>query len=163
VLKASQAPTTAERAAIQQRVDVLGQALGHVVVDRMAIAVVGLLDCFPAAALDDAAAARRAKGFTAALDDIPAWAVEAACRAWLRGEVDGGASRFAPTPPELRKACLQQMAPVIRQRRMLERVLQAEIEPEYSPEERAAQLGRLKRLNRIIAGEETYTPKGRSA
>lgn len=160
MLRASQAPTTTERQAIEKRVADLGRSLQTLDVDRVAGAVSRLLACFPTAAKDQETAALMADGFLTALDDVPAWAVERACRAWLRGEVDGGAPRFAPTPPELRKVALQQMAPVFREKRSWERVLQAEIEPEYSPEEREAQKRRMERLGRILAGDETYQPKG---
>lgn len=163
MLKASQAPTISERQAIERKVAALGNSLALVDVDRVAGAVSRLLVCFPSAATDEESAGMRAKGFLVALDDVPPWAVERACRAWLRGEVDGGTPKFAPSPPELRKVALQQMAPVFREKRSWERVLAAEIEPEYSAEEREAQKQRVERLGRILAGAETYDPKaGRS-
>lgn len=48
------------------------------------------------------AQAARAEAFGIALDDVPAWCVEEACRRWLRAEC-GNDGHWAPTPPELRK------------------------------------------------------------
>lgn len=151
VLGGSQALTTAERTDIQRRVDDLGSSLELRDVDRVMGAVTGCLAAFPTQGMSEDMAGARAKAYRLALEDIPPWAAAAACRAWLRGEVDGGAARFAPTPPELRKVCLQQMAPVLRQKRHLQRLLDAEPIPTYTPEERAKQKDRMQRLSAILA------------
>lgn len=156
---ASQAPTTADRREIAARIEVLAASLDQRAIDRTASAVAELLIVFDIKDRDPAAAKARAKGFMTALDDLPSWAVEGACRAWLRGEVDGGASRYAPAPPELRKAAIQQMTPVLRQRRMLQRVLDAEVLPEYTAEERAAQQDRMARLSAMLATKKDEPSK----
>lgn len=65
-----------------------------------------LLGTFPAKAGTEAA---RAKGFRIALEDLPAWAIEAAVRKWLRGEDGEGTEdySFAPSPPQLRRLALR--------------------------------------------------------
>lgn len=153
----------AERQAIERHVANVNAALAMTSSDRMAVAITELEVCFPAGARTEQESKARANGFRKALSDIPAWAIEAACTAWLRGEVDGGASRYAPNPPELRKVCLQKMAPMMREKRMLERVLAAEVERELTDEEKSRHGERMAKLKRILAGTETYEPKaGRS-
>jgi hypothetical protein len=48
-----------------------------------------------------------------ALDDIPAWALSLAIRAWNRGDVTGDHNfSFAPAPAILRRACVDLVRPL---------------------------------------------------
>lgn len=68
------------------------------------------------------------QAFRIALDDLPAWAVEQAVKAWLRGEVEGRSNvAFLPAPPQLRDLAKRAMAPVLAERRQLRTLLRAEV------------------------------------
>lgn len=80
-----------------------------------ALAEVGKLLCaFPAAPLSTAATKARMEAYDIALEDVPAWAVEAAARRWIKGEVatlgDKVNLSFPPSPPQLRALALDEWA-----------------------------------------------------
>lgn len=106
-------------------------------------AVTELLMAFASAPMSDAGAAARAKGYAVALEGVPSWAVQEACARWLRGDVEDGNLAFAPSPPQLRKIANAVMVPIRAQRVLLERVLSARVEEEFSAEHREEMLSRL--------------------
>lgn len=76
--------------------------------------VVGLLLAFPAANVSEAAAKARSAAYEIALDDVPTWAVRAAVKRWLRGDVACLGERanlaFPPSPPQLRGLVMDEWA-----------------------------------------------------
>lgn len=75
-------------------------------------AMVGLLLAFPASNVSEAAAKARSAAYEMALDDVPVWAVRAAVKSWLRGDVDLLGERvnlaFPPSPPQLRALAMDE-------------------------------------------------------
>lgn len=100
-------------------------------------AVAQVLVAFPVTDAGVAGAAR-AEAFAMALDDLPAWAVAAACRQWLRGEGGAGGENyaFAPSPPQLRRLAERQARCALGRAITLERLADAIAEPEFSDEHR---------------------------
>lgn len=143
----SLALTTSQRSFVSSRLDELLASERFVDVDKSAVAVTKLLMVFPAGAMANGNSADRAEAYLTAFGDLPTWAVEEACRRWLRGEALQGANlAFAPSPPQLRKAALMVMGPATSQRYHLERLLRAEPVKEFSPEHRKTMLEKIKGL-----------------
>lgn len=73
-----------------------------------------LLTVFPAGNISEAVLDARSKAYETALEDVPAWAVEAAARRWIKGEVatlgDKPNLSFPPSPPQLRALALDEWA-----------------------------------------------------
>ena len=76
--------------------------------------VARLLLGFPAAALSEAAAEARGEAYEVAIEDVPAWAVQAGARRWIRGDVAPCGDRvnlaFPPSPPQLRALAMDEWA-----------------------------------------------------
>ncbi|WP_370674678.1 hypothetical protein [Pleomorphomonas sp. PLEO] len=76
--------------------------------------VAKLLAVFPAGNLSDAVIDARSEAYEIALEDVPAWAVEAAAKRWIKGEVailgDKPNLSFPPSPPQLRALALDEWA-----------------------------------------------------
>lgn len=90
----------------------------------------------------------RGEAFVMALDDLPAWAVAAACRDWLRGDGGKGGENyaFAPSPPQLRRLA-ERHAMVARGRAVtLDLLAGALAEREFTDDHRRQMLGRLAAL-----------------
>ena len=100
-------------------------------------AVAQVLVAFPVTDAGVAGTAR-AEAFAMALDDLPAWAVAAACRQWLRGEggIGGENYAFAPSPPQLRRLAERHARCALGRAITLERLADAIAEPEFSDEHR---------------------------
>lgn len=115
-------------------------------------AVARLLVAFPATDVTGGAAGARAEAFAIALDDLPAWAVAAACRDWLRGEGGKGGENyaFAPSPPQLRRLAERHVTVARGRAVTLELLAGAAAEREFTHEHRRQMLGRLAAL-RIAA------------
>jgi hypothetical protein len=62
-------------------------------------------------ALTERGATAKAEAYRDGLDDVPAWAVAAAVRAWRRGECGDRNYEFAPSAATLREVCLGIMRP----------------------------------------------------
>ena len=64
-----------------------------------------LVGAYPTTGADQ----HRLMAFRMAIDDLPAWAVEAGIRKWFRGEDGVGTENysFAPSPPQLRRLALR--------------------------------------------------------
>jgi len=53
------------------------------------------------------------------------WAIDAAIKRWVRGDVDNANVDFAPSPGALRRLCEVEIEPFIQQIRQIERLLAA--------------------------------------
>ena len=85
-----------------------------------------LLLGFPAAGNStDRAAESRAGFYLDAVDDMAPWAINAAIKRWVRGEVDNANVDFAPSPGALRRLCEVEIEPFVQQMRQIERLLSA--------------------------------------
>lgn len=111
----------------------------------------GFLGAFPATDTGEAAGQMRGAAFATALDDMPAWAVAAACRDWLRGEHGTGDERyaFAPSPPQLRRLAARHLTIARGRAATLDALAGAVVEPEFSDEHRRQMLGRLASLRLV--------------
>jgi len=76
--------------------------------------VAKLLAVFPAGNISEAVIDARSEAYEIALEDVPAWAVEAAAKRWIKGDVAILADRpnlaFPPSPPQLRALALDEWA-----------------------------------------------------
>lgn len=99
----------------------------------------GLLLTAPTRSESEALAELRLETYWIALDDIPAWAVAAAVRMWLRRENSAGGENyaFAPAPPQLRRLAEIALIPVRAQGSMLLRLLRCEPENGFTAAHRA--------------------------
>lgn len=87
-----------------------------------------LLVVFPAATISGAILEARREAYETVLEDIPTWAVEAAAKRWLKGDVaalnDKPNLSFPPSPPQLRALALEEWskarATLWRYRRLME-------------------------------------------
>jgi hypothetical protein len=135
-----------QRAAVEVRVEQLGDAEVACDIDYTMAVVVEMLDAFPAAKVSDDQTKRKAKGYITALEDAPTWAVAEACRRWLKARAGPQNYDFAPTPPRLRQVVDDALADLRGQRIALRRLLKAEPEVVI---ERSAELS--ERVNRQFA------------
>lgn len=75
--------------------------------------VAKMLLAYPVAGASFEAGKARGGAYAGALDDVPAWAVRAAIRAWNRGEASGDHDyRWAPAPAVLRDLALVVVKPL---------------------------------------------------
>ncbi|CAI9406569.1 hypothetical protein ANOBCDAF_01469 [Pleomorphomonas sp. T1.2MG-36] len=97
-----------------------------------------LLAVFPAGNISEAVLDARSTAYETALEDVPAWAVAAAGKRWIRGEVaileDRPNLSFPPSPPQLRALALDEWAKargaLWRYRRLLEGKTERVVPPE---------------------------------
>jgi hypothetical protein len=81
---------------------------------------------YPAAGgSSDEAAQSRLSFYLEAVSDIAPWALDAAIKRWVRGDVDKGNVDFAPSPGALRRMCEEELEPFEAQIFKLKRLLSA--------------------------------------
>lgn len=114
-------------------------------------AVAVLLANYPADGASAAVEAARAQSWAEALEGLPAWAVDAARRKWMRGEVEGVNPDFPPKPPRFRQLAVAMLAPVHERRSRLALVLKAVPEPEVPADERERVARRLDEFHAELA------------
>jgi hypothetical protein len=71
------------------------------------------------------AAEARANFYLEAVGDIAPWAIDAAIKRWVRGDVENANVDFAPSPGGLRRLCERETEPFKQQMRQIERLLSA--------------------------------------
>lgn len=104
---------------------------------ELAVVLAKLLAAFPASAsAGETSTDLRMAAYLEAVETMPAWAVDAARLAILRGETDAD-PRFAPTPPQLARAARAAMRPMAETAADLDRIAMASGVRDVSPEERA--------------------------
>lgn len=117
-----------------------------------------LLLAFPAANLGEAAAVARSEAYEIALSDKPTWAVRAAATNWIRGEVACLGDRvnlaFPPSPPQLRDLAKNAVVEVRLAHLRVDKLLNAKVASDHTPEHRAAML---KRFSEITKGAAETT------
>lgn len=122
----------------------------------MLATVAKLLLAFPTANMSEAIAAARKEGYQVALCDVPTWAVDAAGKRWMRGEVGVLADQpnlsFPPSPPQLRLLALDELATVRGSSIRANKLLNAKVRKEISPEERERVLKNIRRAFPAMAG-----------
>ena len=143
------APSSETRTALQRRCAELVQCLASAGPERVEAPVDLLLGVLRLKIDSPAEATARRAAYMLALADLPLFAVEIACTEALRGRV--GDPRFAPLPGELHKAAERAMAPFLRERRDIERVLLAKVrEPLATTQEERAEI--VARIRRSVSG-----------
>lgn len=100
---------------------------------QMAAAIAGLLGAFGGGNAPGSPEIVVAK-YVQVLEDLPLWAVQMACRALERGEVDGASMDFRPAAPRLRQVARSLMAPWDEELFHLREVLRA---PAMEPQDEA--------------------------
>lgn len=111
----SRALTPDERSILSQLVDdVAPLAEAKPDAFRSLKQVAKLLAVFPAGNFSEAVIDARSEAYEIALEDVPAWAVEAAAKRWIKGDVDALGDRpnlsFPPSPPQFRALALDEWA-----------------------------------------------------
>ncbi|WP_348929232.1 hypothetical protein [Aquabacter sp. CN5-332] len=115
--------------------------------DQVAAQFTGLLVSFPAQAISDTAAKAKAQAYFIALEGLPAWAVQEACRRWLRGEPGPNKDAnfaFAPSAPQLRILADSLTADLRMHRLKMRRILDAKVRVELPEADRARMVQRLR-------------------
>jgi hypothetical protein len=83
----------------------------------------------------DRAAEARLGFYLEAVGDIAPWALDAAIKRWVRGDVENANIDFAPSPGTLRRLCEVELAPFLEQVAKIRRLLSAvSIEQAMKPE-----------------------------
>ena len=87
----------------------------------------------------DKAAEARLDFYREAVSDIAPWALDAAIKRWVRGDIDKGNVDFAPSPGTLRRLCEEELEPFKVQEFKLNRLLTAvsieeAMDPNFEPE-----------------------------
>lgn len=129
---AGQGLTEEQREEIKAKLDQLRQAMtgGNLSAAQLSKARLSLLTKlmlgYPAAgASSDEAAQSRLSFYLEAVSDIAPWALDAAIKRWVRGDVDKGNVDFAPSPGALRRLCEEELEPFEAQIFKLTRLLSA--------------------------------------
>jgi hypothetical protein len=125
------APAGADRQALEQRLAALEQSEGRTAPQTIAGRVARLFLRFPSSRLTDATAEAVVAAYAADLEPFPLWAID---QAMLEAIRKGGA--FAPSSPELRKACERAVAASRVEAGEIKAVLNAEVYHEPSADER---------------------------
>ena len=111
-----------------------------------------LLAAFPAPAAGETSTDLRIAAYLDAVETIPAWAVDAARGAIVRGETECD-TRFAPTPPQLACIARKAMAPMYETAVALDRIVRAAERQEPGEEEMARVSAGLAALYRELGGK----------
>jgi hypothetical protein len=120
------------------------------------VAVTKMMVALPSMTQNELSAEVRGEAFMAALDDVPAWAVQAAVRRWYRGECGKNAKgepydcHWCPAPAELRRIALAEMYPLNERLNTIEGLLRAELRLQYTDEHRRSMCERFAELSRNI-------------
>ncbi|WP_316176172.1 hypothetical protein [Bradyrhizobium sp. SZCCHNRI1073] len=129
---AGQGLTEEQREDLKARLEQLRQAMtgGNLSAAQLSKARLSLLTKlmlgYPAAgASSDEAAQSRLSFYLEAVSDIAPWALDAAIKRWVRGDVDKGNVDFAPSPGALRRLCEEELEPFEAQIFRLNRLLSA--------------------------------------
>ena len=118
---------------------------------HLAVILAKLLAAFPAPQAGETSTDLRIAAYLEAVETIPAWAVDAARGAIVRGETECD-TRFAPTPPQLARIARKAMAPMYETAVELDRIVQAVERLEPGEEERARVSAGLAALYRELGG-----------
>lgn len=137
--------TSEQRGFVELEIQSLLKLENKVDLDKSAVAVTKLIRQFDNTKFSENST-DQADGFIDVFEDLPHWAVEQACKKWLRGEVKNQSLAFAPKPPQIRRAALDELQPIRSERNKLEMLVRAKVEKEYSPEYRQSMLERIKKL-----------------
>lgn len=92
---------------------------------RLSLLTKLLLGYPTAGATTEKAAEARLGFYLDAVGDLAPWAIDAAIKRWVRGDVDNGNVDFAPSPGALRRICEAEIAPYEAQAAKLRRLLSA--------------------------------------
>ena len=108
--------------------------------DAKALAVIlaKLMAAFPTQAQSETATDQRVDAYFEALGGVPAWAVDKAAKAVLRGETEAD-GRFMPTPPQLAELAHGFVSPVAADLATVQRIMAARplgAEPDAAERER---------------------------
>lgn len=95
---------------------------------------------YPAAKLAPETAKARVKAYLDALSDKPAWAIAAAAKRWVRGDVEAadGALDFPPSARRLREVAMQEMSVLYTEMSRLKTLSKAKVVPVISEVDRIA-------------------------
>lgn len=131
-------PVGEVREALDQRRAELASSLGSSDPRAVAKRIARLFARFPSSKVNDANIEATIAIYAGDLAVFPMWAIDAACISVITGQE--GSATFLPSSIELRKACQRAMYSVHDELSDLERVLDADVYHEPTPEERAKTL-----------------------
>lgn len=129
-IRAAEAPTEQQRAFIQNRVAEISASLAPASSKDLLAEVWAMLRTMAIRNGAPEELEAVVGVYVADLEDLPLWAVSAACRAYRRGDIGNGT--FAPTPGEVRKRAKIYLDHWIDERAKLERILNARVIPKYT-------------------------------
>jgi len=130
-----------ERSQIEGRLSTLRRSLAHRDNQPIAKALAKLMASYSSARGSDDDARSTIAAYVAVLGDLPPWAVEEACQAWVRGGYGATASAFVPSAAQLRDAASHIYAKFKNEADDLERVLSARMTPITDAERRRVSTG----------------------
>ena len=129
-IRAEEAPTDEQRSFIQNRVAEISASLTPASSEDLLAEMWALLRTMAVRNGAEEELAAVVKVYVADLEDLPLWAVSAACRAYRRGDIGNGT--FAPTPGEVRKRAKIYLDHWVDERAKLERILDARVMPKIT-------------------------------
>lgn len=153
------APSAEARGALQGRADHLASGLTAAEPEAISRCITSLGVVLPSRSTNAEAAKMELALTVEALKAFPEWAVANVCRRYLDGRLGNG--RYAPTPPELAKACRELIAPFQAEAAKIQRILNAQVYREPTEEERArvqAKVDELKRSFTSAPGDDDSEP-----
>gem|GEM_PF-6082084 len=148
-ISSDQAPTTAQRGALEVRKAELEAALTPADEQKIAEMIAVLRQPFPTQRDTDSATVL--KLYVEVLKVFPEWAIAQTCRRFMTGEAGDG--KFAPTPPEMVKQCAALVTAHRAQLIKIDRILNAEVKASVnlSPEELAKRSAALSELTKSFS------------
>lgn len=144
VLPPALIPTTEQKAAIGRHLGSLAELFEMTPENRpelgskMTEAVTKMVMTLAGREMGEFAAMAKGEAYTAALEDVAVWAVEAAARRWYRGECGDRDYRWPPDPATLRELARLEEFRVRAAVRRLRELLEAKPAIEVDPERAAA-------------------------
>ena len=156
-IAADLAPSPAERALLAARARDLEGALVPADPDVVQCAVAAVKAAGFAASGGEEGARLSLSLFEQALAGFPEWAVSEACARVLRGEA-GIDPAYAPSAPQLAVLCRRIATPFRVEQARIAEILDAEVYPVASAEERAAMVAAFARLSREVEASAQTRP-----
>jgi hypothetical protein len=147
-IPAELAPTPNERQALAGRSRDLQGWLVPAETVRIRTMVAALLAGYPSGRAHKDNPDKVLDMFVRALQDVPGWAVAAACAAWNRGDYPGKREGYspAPSPADLRELALAESKVAREEKTKIDAIIKAEVVEEVSPEARERIAAGLKAL-----------------
>jgi hypothetical protein len=154
----TKAISPADRAVLQRRLHAIEPVMKRAGGEYVATTMARMFSAFTSATLDLAEMKSKLRVYDVALSELPRWAISEVATGIVRGEY--GELAFVPTPPQIAGWVKKKAAVLSGEAALIRRLLDAKVEPEASPEDRAAVS---KRMRALIAEISAPTESGPTA